>query len=72
VSAKTYPMTRNETLLAITEELFNWIVSSGMVDLTTGWVGDGVDTAACDVHTEQWSYSYGVRAPFPRYSRPRY
>lgn len=56
-------MTRNETLLAITEELFNWVVSSGMVNLTTGWVGDGVDTTACAVHTDQWSYSYGVRLP---------
>lgn len=53
-------MTRNATLLQITEKLFNWIVDSGMVDLETGTVYDGVDTVACAVSTDQWSYSYGV------------
>ena len=37
-------MTRNATLLHITEQLFTWIVDSGMVDLDTGTVYDGVDT----------------------------
>ncbi|KUJ12476.1 family 76 glycoside hydrolase [Mollisia scopiformis] len=59
LASRAYLMTRNETLLAITEELFNWVVSSGMVNLTSGWVGDGVDTTGCAVHTDQWSYSYG-------------
>jgi mannan endo-1,6-alpha-mannosidase len=53
-------MTRNSTLLHITEKLFNWIVDSGIVDLETGTVYDGVDTSACTVSTDQWSYSYGV------------
>ena len=53
-------MTRNATLLHITEKLFNWVVDSGMVDLEAGTVYDGVDTVACTVSTDQWSYSYGV------------
>jgi len=57
-------MTRNSTLLNITEQLFNWIVDSGMVDLENGVVNDGVDTVACAVSTAQWSYSYGVSDHF--------
>lgn len=53
-------MTGNETLLQITEKLFNWIVDSGMVVLEKGTVYDGVDTVACAVSKDQWSYSYGV------------
>lgn len=60
LAARTYLLTRNETLLHITEKLFNWVVDSGMVDLATGTVYDGVDTVACKVSTAQWSYSYGV------------
>ncbi|KAH6720279.1 glycoside hydrolase [Leptodontidium sp. MPI-SDFR-AT-0119] len=59
LATRTYLLTRNETLLHITEKLFNWIVDSKMIDLSTGTVYDGVDTVACTVSEAQWSYSYG-------------
>jgi mannan endo-1,6-alpha-mannosidase len=62
-------MTRNATLVHITEKLFNWIVDSGMVDLATGNVYDGVDTVACTVSASQWSYSYGVSRVFSPHNR---
>lgn len=60
LATRTYLLTKNTTLLHISEALFNWIVDSKMVDLSTGTVYDGVDTVACTVSEAQWSYSYGV------------
>jgi mannan endo-1,6-alpha-mannosidase len=64
LATRTYLMTGNATLLHITEELFNWVVDTGMVDLATGIVNDGVDANGCTVPTQQWSYSYGASQPF--------
>ena len=60
LATRAYLLTKNGTLLQITERLFTWIVDSGMVDLATGTVFDGVDTVGCTVSKAQWSYSYGV------------
>lgn len=59
LATRTYLLTKNATLLHITEQLFTWIVDSGMVDLASGTVYDGVDTVGCTVSKAQWSYSYG-------------
>ncbi|PVH84781.1 glycoside hydrolase family 76 protein [Cadophora sp. DSE1049] len=59
LATRTYLQTKNVTLVHITEKLFTWIVDSGMVDLATGTVSDGVDTVGCTVSNAQWSYSYG-------------
>ncbi|KAK0101427.1 hydrolase 76 protein [Cadophora gregata] len=59
LAMRTYLQTKNATLLHITEKLLTWIVDSGMMDLATGTVYDGVDTAGCTVFKAQWSYSYG-------------
>ncbi|KAG4414613.1 hypothetical protein IFR04_012267 [Cadophora malorum] len=59
LATRAYLLTKNGTLLQITERLFTWIVDSGMVDLATGTVFDGVDTVGCTVSKAQWSYSYG-------------
>lgn len=61
LATRAYILTQNETLIDMTEQLFNWAVTSGMIDLETGVVNDGVDTVACTVSIDQWSYSYGVR-----------
>ncbi|CZS93155.1 uncharacterized protein RCO7_07821 [Rhynchosporium graminicola] len=59
LATRAYLLTKNETLLEISEKLLNWMVDSKVVDLSTGTVNDGVNTENCTVRKDQWSYSYG-------------
>jgi mannan endo-1,6-alpha-mannosidase len=60
LGARTAMLGKNETVLAETEKLFEWVVSSGTVNLTSGVVNDGIDANNCGVNGAQWSYTYGV------------
>ncbi|KAH9825250.1 family 76 glycoside hydrolase [Melampsora americana] len=58
--ARNYLQTKNETALAQSKTVLDWIMSSGLGNLNTGELLDGMPTTDCTKFTKtSWSYNYG-------------
>ncbi|EGG05778.1 family 76 glycoside hydrolase [Melampsora larici-populina 98AG31] len=58
--ARNYLQTKNETALAQSKQVLDWIMSSGLGNLNTGELLDGMPSNNCQQFTKtSWSYNYG-------------
>jgi mannan endo-1,6-alpha-mannosidase len=64
LAARTSMVTGNQTVLKQAEQLFDWLITSKVIDTKAGIINDGIDAKSCGIVTTQWSYEYGVGDQF--------
>ncbi|POV97964.1 hypothetical protein PSHT_14286 [Puccinia striiformis] len=58
--ARNYLETKNETAIAISKTALDWVFSSGLGNIQTGTLYDGMNVGECGKFTSHfWSYNYG-------------
>lgn len=58
--ARNYLETKNETAIAISKIALDWVFSSGLGNIQTGTLYDGMNVGECGKFTSHfWSYNYG-------------